>query len=74
MLVVLWAAEFAGHPFATWNAKGADDSWLGTPWNAGHISERYGLLVIITLGEGILGTVTAVAAVVANVGWSARRS
>ncbi len=32
---------------------------------------RYGLLVIITLGEGILGTITAVAAVVAHVGWSA---
>ena len=44
--------------------------WLGTPWNARHISERYGLLVIITLGEGILGTITAVAAVVSRVGWS----
>jgi low temperature requirement protein LtrA len=70
LLVILWAAEFAGHPFATWNAKDAHDGWQGTPWNAHHIAERYGLLVIITLGEGILGTVTAVAAVVAHVGWS----
>jgi low temperature requirement protein LtrA len=34
------------------------------------VAERYGLLVIITLGEGILGTVAAVAALVAEVGWS----
>ena len=30
-----------------------------TPWHAEHIAERYGLLVIITLGEVILGTVAA---------------
>jgi low temperature requirement protein LtrA len=70
LIVILWVAEFAGHPFATWNAKDADDSWHGTPWNARHIAERYGLLVMITLGEGILGTIAAVAAVVARVGWS----
>ncbi|MBU1588751.1 MAG: low temperature requirement protein A, partial [Actinobacteria bacterium] len=35
-----------------------------------HITERYGLLVMITLGEVILGTITAVAAVVAHVEWS----
>ena len=70
LLVILWVAEFAGHPFATWNAKDDDDHWLGTPWNARHISERYGLLVMITLGEGILGTIAAVAAVVSRVGWS----
>lgn len=70
LLVILWIAEFAGHPFATWDAKDADDHWMGTPWNARHISERYGLLVMITLGEGILGTIAAVAAVVSRVGWS----
>jgi low temperature requirement protein LtrA len=36
----------------------------GTPWHAHHIAERYGLLVIITLGEGVLGTVAAINAVV----------
>lgn len=41
------------------------------PWNAHHIAERYGLFVIITLGEVVLGTITAVSAVVDRVGWSA---
>lgn len=43
----------------------------GTPWHPQHIAERYGLLMIITLGEGILGTIAAVAALVAHVDWSA---
>jgi low temperature requirement protein LtrA len=43
----------------------------GIPWNAGHIAERYGLLVIITLGEGIIGTVASINAVVHGPeGWS----
>jgi low temperature requirement protein LtrA len=42
----------------------------GTPWNAGHIAERYGLLTIIALGEVLFGTVTSVAALVAEQGWS----
>lgn len=42
----------------------------GTPWHAHHIAERYGLLVIITLGEVILGTITAISAVVEEQGWS----
>jgi low temperature requirement protein LtrA len=43
----------------------------GTPWHAGHIAERYGLLVIITLGEGIIGTVASINAVVHGPeGWS----
>ena len=36
----------------------------GTPWHPHHIAERYGLLVIICLGEAILGTVAALGAVV----------
>ena len=36
----------------------------GTPWHPHHVAERYGLLVIICLGEAILGTVAALAAVV----------
>jgi low temperature requirement protein LtrA len=44
----------------------------GTPWHARHIAERYGLLVIITLGEGIIGTVASINAVVhGSEGWSA---
>jgi low temperature requirement protein LtrA len=42
-----------------------------TPWHAHHIAERHGLLVLITLGEGVLGTVTALNALVrAQHGWT----
>lgn len=41
-----------------------------TPWNAHHIAERYGLLVIIALGEVVLGTIVAISAVVQEHGWS----
>jgi len=42
----------------------------GTPWHAHHIAERYGLLTIITLGEGVIGTVASLGAVVESQGWS----
>ncbi|HZQ31169.1 MAG TPA: low temperature requirement protein A [Mycobacterium sp.] len=42
----------------------------GTPWHAHHIAERYGLLTIIALGEGVVGTVASVSAVVSAQGWS----
>jgi low temperature requirement protein LtrA len=42
----------------------------GTPWHASHIAERYGLLTIITLGEGVIGTVASLGAVVESQGWS----
>jgi low temperature requirement protein LtrA len=42
-----------------------------TPWHAHHIAERYGLLVIITLGEVIIGTVASINAVVhGEAGWT----
>lgn len=41
-----------------------------TPWHAHHIAERYGLIVIITLGEVLLGTILAISAVVEEEGWS----
>lgn len=41
-----------------------------TPWHPHHIAERYGLLVIITLGEVILGTILAISAVVTAQGWT----
>jgi low temperature requirement protein LtrA len=41
----------------------------GTPWHAHHIAERYGLMVIITLGEGLLGTTAALATLVEH-GWT----
>jgi low temperature requirement protein LtrA len=43
----------------------------GTPWHPHHIAERYGLLVIITLGEVIIGTVASLNAVVhGEAGWT----
>ncbi|CAM3633195.1 low temperature requirement protein A [Tsukamurella ocularis] len=41
-----------------------------TPWNPHHIAERYGLLTIITLGEGVVGTVVALQALLKAQGWS----
>jgi low temperature requirement protein LtrA len=41
-----------------------------TPWHAQHIAERYGLLTIIALGEGVFGTVASVTALVEVQGWS----
>jgi low temperature requirement protein LtrA len=44
----------------------------GTPWHPHHIAERYGLLIIIALGEGIIGTIASLGAVVGpdGPGWS----
>jgi len=42
----------------------------GTPWHPHHIEERYGLLTIITLGEGVIGTVASLGAVVESHGWT----
>lgn len=41
-----------------------------TPWHPHHIAERYGLLVIIALGEVVLGTILAISAGVDEFGWS----
>jgi low temperature requirement protein LtrA len=63
VLVLLYGIELVGPILA--ERKGG-----GTPWHPHHIAERYGLLMIITLGEGILGTIAAVSVLVENVGWS----
>ncbi|MGV0993103.1 MAG: low temperature requirement protein A [Mycobacterium sp.] len=42
-----------------------------SPWHAHHIAERYSLLTIIALGEGVIGTVASLSAVVQSQGWSA---
>lgn len=41
-----------------------------TPWHAHHIVERYGLLLIITLGEGVIGTVAALSALIDREHWT----
>jgi low temperature requirement protein LtrA len=71
VIVGLWIVELGGPVVSTWDSHASRDEWHGTPWHPRHIVERYGLLVIITLGEGILGTITAVSAVVSHVGWNA---
>jgi low temperature requirement protein LtrA len=63
LLSILVVLELAGPVFAEGSSR--------TPWNAHHIAERYGLLVIITLGEVILGTVAALNALVhGESGWT----
>src|ERR687888_222753 len=65
-----WAAGLLlielGGPVVAETRKG------GTPWHPHHIAERYGLLVIIALGEAILGTIAALGAIVGpeGPGWS----
>jgi low temperature requirement protein LtrA len=60
---VLIAIELAG-PVIAERGKG------GTPWHAHHIAERYGLLAIIALGEGVIGTVAFLGAAVEEQGWN----
>ncbi|MGH9410928.1 MAG: low temperature requirement protein A [Vicinamibacterales bacterium] len=42
----------------------------GTPWHAHHIAERYSLFAIIALGEGVVGTVAALSAVIERQSWT----
>jgi low temperature requirement protein LtrA len=62
-VLLLVLVEMSG-PFIAERRKG------GTPWHPHHIAERYGLLAIIALGEGIVGTVAALSAVVESQGWT----
>jgi low temperature requirement protein LtrA len=47
----------------------AETRLVGTPWHGHHIAERYGLMVIIALGEGLLGTTAALGALIED-GWT----
>jgi low temperature requirement protein LtrA len=63
LMIPLFALELVG-PYVA-------DRKTSTPWHPHHIAERYGLLVIITLGEVILGTVAALNALVhGEAGWT----
>ena len=42
----------------------------GTPWHAHHIAERFSLFAIIALGEGVVGTVATLSAVIEAQGWT----
>ncbi|BBX30755.1 membrane protein [Mycolicibacterium mageritense] len=61
--VVLVIVEMSG-PYLAERRMG------GTPWHAHHIAERYGLLAIIALGEGVVGTVASLTAAVGEHGWT----
>jgi low temperature requirement protein LtrA len=63
LYAVLILVEFRG-PWVAEKFKG------GTPWHPHHIAERYSLLVIIALGEGVVGTVASLSAVIAEQGWT----
>lgn len=48
----------------------AETRFGGTPWHAHHIAERYSLLAIIAMGEGVVGTVASISAVIEGQGWT----
>ncbi len=64
LLLVLYALEVGG-------VVAAERRSGGTPWHPHHIAERYSLLVLIALGEVVLGTTMAVESLVSSQGgWS----
>ncbi|HEX5142565.1 MAG TPA: low temperature requirement protein A [Mycobacterium sp.] len=63
VFVALMCVEMFG-PYLAENFCG------GTPWHAHHIAERYSLFAIIALGEGVVGTVASLSAIVTEQGWS----
>ena len=62
VVVLLVALEAAG-PFLAERLDG------GSPWHGHHIAERYGLMVIIALGEGLLGGTAALGVLIED-GWT----
>ena len=60
---VLALIEFAG-PLVAELTTG------GTPWHAHHIAERYSLFALIAMGEGVVGTIAVLSAVIQTRGWS----
>ena len=63
LVAPLIVVEMAG----PWIAERRDG---GTPWHPHHIAERYGLFAIIALGEGVVGTLAALSAVIEERGWT----
>jgi low temperature requirement protein LtrA len=63
LIIVLGLIELAG-PLLAERRDG------GTPWHPHHMAERHALFAIIALGEGVVGTVAALSAVVEQQGWT----
>lgn len=55
LMVVPFLVELGGPGYA-------ETRQGGTPWHAHHVAERYSLMVIITLGEGMIGTMVTLTA------------
>lgn len=64
--LTIWVVLACAEMFGPWLAE----SRGGTPWHAHHIAERYSLLAIIALGEGVVGTVASLNAIVGEHGWT----
>lgn len=64
---ILYAIELGG-PLVTERGIGR------TPWHPHHIAERYGLMTLIALGEGVLGTIASVEPITAEHGWTSEAS
>lgn len=62
LAAVLIGVEMAGPALA--------EHKLETPWHPHHIAERYGALVIVALGETVVGTVASLGAVIQRMGWT----
>ncbi|MFO1213143.1 MAG: low temperature requirement protein A, partial [Burkholderiaceae bacterium] len=62
LMVVGWVCELA---VPVWAERAGE-----TPWHAHHIAERYSLMLIIVLGECVLGATNDVAALHEAQGWS----
>ncbi|MET1051968.1 MAG: low temperature requirement protein A [Mycetocola sp.] len=60
---LLYLVELAGPVIA-------EQRFGRTAWHPHHIAERYALFTIIALGEGVIGTVVSVSAVIDEQGWS----
>jgi len=67
--VLLGVVEMAG-PYLSERFRADEPGQRSTPWHAHHIAERYGLLAIITLGEGVIGTVATLSAVTHDSVWT----
>jgi low temperature requirement protein LtrA len=65
--LTIWALLAFSEMLGPWLAETRKG---GTPWHAHHIAERYSLLAIIALGEGVVGTVASLTAVVGEHGWT----
>ncbi|MCF8609573.1 low temperature requirement protein A [Gordonia sp. HY285] len=63
-ILICVVIEFLG-PFVAEKRK-------ATPWNPFHITERFSTLIVITLGEGVVGTVAVLQAQIGRGGWTAQ--